>query len=163
MTITDLIRWKKSEPDREAEEQALQAPEDPFASEEQVNRMFDAFLRGVGLEPLGAFHPRVDVVETDKAIEISAELPGLEEKDIEVKLSQNVLTLSGEKRDDKGKKGHSYLRAERSYGSFKRSIPLLHDVDASQADAVFRNGVLTVTVPRTVRTQERKRITIKAQ
>ena len=132
--------------------------------------MFDDFFRGSGLEPFGSFRggwdtfsPRVDVVETDKEVKISAELPGLEEKDIDLGLSQNVLTVSGQKQEEKEEKTHHYLRAERSYGSFRRSIPLPSAVDANKADAVFRNGVLTVTLPRTVKKQARKKITIKAQ
>jgi HSP20 family protein len=171
MPITDLIPWKKAEPDRKAEERALQTRDEPLSTlEQQMNRMFADFFRGSGLEPFGAFRegwdafsPRVDVVETDKEIEISAELPGLEEEDISVGLPQNVLMISGEKREEKEEKGHNYLRAERSYGAFRESIPLPSDVDANKADAVFRNGVLTVTLPRTAKTQSRKRIAIKAQ
>ena len=123
-----------------------------------------------GLEPFGArrerweaFDPRMDVVETDKEIKVSVELPGLEENEIYVGLSRNVLTISGEKRQEKEEKGHNYLRAERSYGSFRRSIPLPSEVDASKADAEFRNGVLTVTLPRAVKAQARKRIVVKTQ
>ena len=171
MAITDLIPWKKAESDRDEEERALQRREEPLSTlEQQMDRMFDDFFRGSGLEPFGAFRegwdtfsPRVDVVETDKEIEISAELPGLEERDIEVGLSQHVLTISGEKREEKEEKGHNYLRTERSYGSFTRSIPLPSEVDVNKADDVFRNGVLTVTLPRTVKKQARKRIAIKAQ
>jgi HSP20 family protein len=171
MPITDLIPWKKREPEREEREGALQVRPDPFTTfQQQMNRMFDNFFQGSGLEPFGAFgegwdafSPQVDVVETDKEIRISAELPGLEEKDIDVGVSRNVLTISGEKRQEKEEKGHSYLRTERSYGSFKRSIPLPSEVDASKTDAVFRNGVLTVSLPRTVKAQARKRIAIKTK
>jgi HSP20 family protein len=171
MPITDLIPWKRREPDREEGGDELQVRQEPFLSfQEQMNRMFDDFFRGSGLEPLGAFRegwdafsPRVEVVQTDQEIGVSAELPGLEEKDIHVGLSQNVLTISGEKTQEKETKGRNYLRAERSYGSFRRSIPLPGEVDASKADAVFRNGVLTITLPRKVKEQARKRIAIKAK
>jgi HSP20 family protein len=122
------------------------------------------------LAPFGAFreewdvfNPRVDVVETDKEINLSVELPGLEEKDIDVRLSQNVLTISGQKRQVKEEKGHNYLHAERSYGSFRRSIPLSCKVDANKTDAVFHNGVLTVTLPKVEKVEARKKIAIKAQ
>lgn len=171
MAITDLIPWKKPESDREEEGRDLEVKEDPLLTfQQQMDRMFDDFFRGSGLEPFGArrerweaFDPRMDVVETDKEIKVSVELPGLEEKEISVGLSRNVLTISGEKRQEKEEKGHNYLRAERSYGSFRRSIPLPSEVDASKADAEFRNGVLTVTLPRMVKAQARKRITVKAQ
>jgi HSP20 family protein len=170
MAITDLIPWKKAESDREPEESALQRREDSLPTlERQMNRLFDDFFWGSGLEPFGAlregwdaFNPRVDVVETDKEIEISAELPGLEEGDIDVKLSQNVLTIIGEKREQKKEQGHNYQLAERSYGSFTRSIPLPGDVDTNSADAVFRNGVLTIVLPRKEKAQSRKRIAVKA-
>jgi HSP20 family protein len=105
----------------------------------------------------------VDVVENDKEIKVSVELPGMEEKDIDVALAQHSLTISGEKRHEKKEKGHNYLRSERSYGAFKRSVPLSSEVDAGKADAAFRNGVLTITLPRKEKAETRKRITIKAQ
>jgi HSP20 family protein len=171
MAITDLIPWKRKEPERKEEERALQVRQDPYLTfQEQMNRMFDDFFRGWGLEPFGAlregwqaFSPSVDVVETDKEIKVAVELPGLEEKEIDVSLSPTMLTISGEKRQEKEEKGHNYVRAERSYGSFKRSIPLPSEVDASKADAVFQKGVLTVTLPKAVKAEARKRIAIKAQ
>jgi HSP20 family protein len=169
MAITDLIRWKK--PESEEEERALQTREDSFFSlEQRMNRMFDDFFRGSGLEAFGAFRegwdafgPRVDVVETDKEIEISAELPGLDEKDIDVGLSQDALTISGVKRQEKEEKGQNYVHTERSYGSFRRSIPLPSEVDVNKVDAVYRNGVLTVTLPRAATAPARKKIAVKAK
>jgi HSP20 family protein len=138
--------------------------------QQQMNRMFDDLFRGPGLEPFGAFQkgwdafsPRVDVVENEKEIKVSVELPGMEEKDIDVALGQRSLTISGEKRHQKEEKGHNYRRSERSYGSFKRSLPLSSEVDADKADAAFRNGVLTVTLPRKVKAETRKKITVKTQ
>jgi HSP20 family protein len=171
MPITDLIPWKRKESDREDGEGALQVREDPFVTfQQQMNRMFDDIFQGSGREPVGvfgeawdAFSPCADVVETEKEIRVSVELPGLEEKEINVILSQRVLTVSGEKRQEKEEKGHSYVRAERSYGSFRRVIPLSCDVDASKIDAVFQKGVLTITLPKLVKVQARKRIAIKAQ
>jgi HSP20 family protein len=170
MPITDLIPWKKEDPDRAEEARALQRPEDPLLTfEQEMNRLFDDFFQDTGLAPSSAlnegwdlFSPRVDVVETDKEIKVIVELPGLEREEIDVGLSQNVLTISGEKRQEKEEKGHSYLRAERSYGSFKRSIPLPCQVDAGKTDALFRKGVLTITLPKLVKEKARRRITIKA-
>jgi HSP20 family protein len=107
-----------------------------------------------------AFSPQVDAVESDSDITVSVGLPGLEERDIDVTLSRDALTISGEKRQEKEEKGRNYLRAEPSYGSFRRSIPLLCEVDASEADAVFRKGELTITVPKMAKAQARKRIDI---
>jgi HSP20 family protein len=171
MPITDMIPWKRKEPEQEQEERGLQVRQDPYLTfQQQMNRMFDDFFRDWGLEPSPAFgggweafSPSVDVVETDKAIKVDVELPGLEEKDIDVSISRDVLTISGEKRQEKEEKKHNYVRTERSYGSFKRSIPLPGEVDAGKADAVFRKGVLTVTLPKAVKAQAQKKITIKAQ
>jgi HSP20 family protein len=170
MAITDMIPWKRKESYREEGERTLAVRQDPFLTfQEQMNRVFDDFFRGSGLEGFAfreawdAFSPSVDIVETNKEIEVSVELPGLEEKDIDVSVSKNVLTISGEKRQEKEKRGHNYVHAERSYGSFRRSIPLAGRVDASRADALFRNGVLTVTLPRTSRAETRRRIEIRAK
>ena len=94
---------------------------------------------------------------------VSVELPGLEDKDVNVSLSRDGLTISGEKRQEKEEKRRNYYRAERSYGSFKRSIPLPCEVDAGKVDAVFRKGVLTVTLPKALKAQARKRITVKTR
>ena len=171
MPITDLIPWKKKQPDQDETGGELELRQDPFvAMQQQMNRTFDEFFDRPGLEPFGAFgegwdvfSPRVDVVDTEKEIKVSVELPGMEEKDIDVALTQHSLTISGEKRHEKEEKGHNYLRSERSYGAFKRSIPLSSEVDGGKADAAFRNGVLTVTLPRKEKAETRKRIAIKAQ
>ena len=171
MPITDLIPWKKKEPDQDETGDELELRQDSFGTmQQQMNRIFDDFFRGPGLEPFGAFQegwdafsPRVDVIENEKEITVSVELPGMEEEDIDVALAQRSLTISGEKRHEKEEKGQNYLRSERSYGSFKRSIPLSSEVDAGKAQAAFRNGVLTVTLPRKEKVETRKRITVKAQ
>ena len=89
--------------------------------------------------------PATDLVETDKEIEITAELPGLEEKDIQIDLSDNVLTIRGEKREERTEEGEQRRLIERSYGSFERSLrlPFVPEDDGVTAD--FKNGVLTVT------------------
>ena len=171
MPITDLIPWRKKQPVRQEEERSLQREEHPFLTlQQEMNRLFDDFFGGRVLEPFGAlgegwdvFSPQVDVVETDKEIRVSAELPGLDDKDVEVSLSRDVLTISGEKKQEKREKGRDYYRAERSYGSFRRSIPLPAEVDADKVDAVFNKGVLTITLPKKAEAAGRKRITVKAR
>ena len=171
MPITDLIPWKKKEPVQQEEERALESAEHPLLSfQQEMNQLFDDFFGRSWMEPFGAFRegwdafsPRMDVAESDTEIVVSAELPGLDEEDIDVSLSRGMLTISGEKRQGKEEKGRNYYRVERSYGSFQRSIPLPAEVDASKVDAVFRKGVLTITLPKTGEAKGRKRIVVKSQ
>ncbi|OCJ16433.1 molecular chaperone Hsp20 [Rhizobium sp. AC44/96] len=93
--------------------------------------------------------PAVDVVEKDDAFEITAEVPGLDEKNIEVKLANGVLTIRGEKSEEKEEKDKSYHVSERHYGSFQRSFQLPEYVDADKVKAAFAKGVLKVTLPKT--------------
>jgi HSP20 family protein len=169
MPISDLIPWKKREPAQQEEERALQRADHPLLTfQQEMNRLFDDFFGRSALEPFGGlgegaglFNPRVDVAETDKGVVVSAELPGLDDEDIDVSLSQGVLTISGEKKQENEKKGRNYYHVERSYGSFQRSVPLPSEVDAGKVDAVFRKGVLTITLPKIAKAKARKRITIK--
>jgi HSP20 family protein len=95
-----------------------------------------------------AMVPRVDVSETDTELKIEAELPGIDEKDVEVVLSDGRLTIKGEKKQEKEEKKKDYHLVERSYGSFTRSIALPFEADPNQVKASFAKGVLTVTVPK---------------
>lgn len=107
--------------------------------------------------------PAVDVTEDDKGYKIEAELPGLEDKDIEVMVTGDTLVLKGEKRQEKGEKGKNTYVCERSYGSFQRAFSLPDGVDRSKIAADFSKGVLTVTLPKTAETQkQQKKIEIKA-
>lgn len=107
--------------------------------------------------------PRVDVTEDENAYEITAEMPGVEEKDVEVTVKENRLTLRGEKKSEKEEKKKDYHMTERSYGSFERSFRLPADVMADKIKADFAKGVLTLTLPKTpeAKSKERK-IAIKA-
>ena len=110
----------------------------------------------------GAFSPSVDVRETDKEIVVSAEIPGMEEKDIQVELAADGLTIRGEKRTETEDKKEGYVRKETSYGSFHRFIPLPAEVQAAKASAELKKGVLTVTLPKTPEAKaKRKKIEIK--
>jgi len=134
----------------------------------EMNRLFDDFYRGFDLEPferrLGTFTPNVDVSENDKQIKVTAELPGMDEKDIDVSLNKDSLTIKGEKKEEKEEKKKDYYRMERSYGSFSRTIPLPVEVDTDKVKAEFRKGVLTVTMPKTAKAiEETKKIPIKAE
>jgi len=107
--------------------------------------------------------PAVDFVETDKGYEITMELPGLDEKSIEVKLSNGGLVVKGEKRVEREEKNKDYFLHERHYGSFERAFRMPEGVDVEQIDAAFKNGVLTVTLPKTAEAQKpEKKIAIKS-
>ncbi len=132
----------------------VENPIDLFQNE--MNRLFDSFFtdpfgtRHV-LEPWGTneFTPRVDVVESDTDIKVTAELPGMDVKDIQISLENDSLVLSGEKKSEHEEKGKGTYRFERSFGSFQRVIPLDSEVEESKVEAQFKNGVLSVTLPKT--------------
>ena len=157
--------WRRSEsPLRRAEEHPF------FALHWEVNRMFDDFFHSFDLAPFGerkgfgAFSPSVDVREDEKEVVVKAELPGLDEKDVEVTLTDDALTIRGEKKDEKEEKGKDYWHREASYGSFRRVVPLPKGINTEKADARFKNGVLTVTLPRLEEAKAKgKRIPVKAE
>ena len=126
---------------------------EPFGTlRRDMERLFEGFSRDFGWAvPAGAGMaetPRIDVAETDTELRIEAELPGVEEKDLEVVLSDGRLTIKGEKKAEKEEKKKDYHLVERSYGSFARSIGLPFEADSSKVKASFAKGVLTVTVPK---------------
>ena len=140
---------------------------DPFtALHREMDRLFDDFTRGFGVPALageGLLTPRIDVAETDKDVELTAELPGMEEKDVEVTLVGDLLTVRGEKKREKEEKGKDYQLVERSYGSFVRHLRLPFDAQSDKVSATFKNGVLTVKVGKPKEVQAKTvKIPIKA-
>lgn len=158
------------EPQRGTHSWALQAWHPVESLRREMDRLFEDFDRGFSLMPfrragfdLSPFWqreriptsmPAVDVAETDKAYEIVAELPGLDEKDIEVKLANGGLTIKGEKHEEKEKKEKDYYLSERRFGSFERYFEVPEGVDAEKIEASFKKGVLTVTLPKTPEAQK---------
>jgi HSP20 family protein len=150
MTIKDLIPWNKG---RSLPVNGSEDHLHPFlAMHREMNRMFDDMFRGFDLAPLsmdrrfGAVGwPIIDIDDTGKEIRITAELPGLDEKDVELQIANGVLSISGEKKSETENKERRF--SERFFGRFERRIAL-EDVDEQQAQASFRNGVLTVIVPK---------------
>lgn len=140
----------------------------PFDSfRQEMNRLMDGFFQGFNMRPFEtrstAFTPHVDVVDKGKAVEVSVELPGMDEKDIEVSLTKEALVVKGEKKEEKEEKGKDYYRSERSYGSFTRSIALPEGIDAEGGEASFKKGVLKVTLPKTKEAvKEAKKIAVKS-
>ncbi|HRV45498.1 MAG TPA: Hsp20/alpha crystallin family protein [Smithellaceae bacterium] len=144
-----------------------QAGEHPFLPiQREMNRLFDDFFRDFNLKPLGkvwtsGFEPSMDVWENDKKIHIKAELPGLDEKDIDVTLTPDALTIRGEKKEEKEDKGNDYWYKETSYGSFQRSIALPEGIHQEKVEAKFKNGVLHIEIPWLEGARPGKKITVK--
>lgn len=144
---------------------------DPFALlRREVDDLFRDFSRGfkapAWVGGTSAFSPDINVSETDGELRITADLPGLSEKDVEVTLTGRTLTVRGEKKteheDKSDDKGRVFHRVERSYGSFQRTMTLPFDLDPSQVTAEFKSGVLTVALPKPAETAtQAKRIEIK--
>jgi HSP20 family protein len=142
---------------------------DPFLSlHREINRMFDDVFRGTGMQPAtgdsqgrSLVNASIDVAETDKEIRITAELPGVAEQDVEVMLQDDLLTIRGEKKQERKDEKESYHFVERSYGRFQRSIRLPFQADPEQVQARFENGVLTVTVPKSERQERSRRIQVQ--
>jgi HSP20 family protein len=137
----------------------------PFGSfSREVDRLFDDVGRGWALAPFrfyepknaGDLVPRLDVSETEREVKVTAELPGMDEKDVTVTLEGDVLTLRGEKKADAEEKGKNFHRVERTYGSFQRVVTLPVEVDATKVAAGFKKGVLTVTLAKSPAAQTRK-------
>lgn len=166
MNLRNLVPWSR----RNSAPAALT----PMLSlQDEINRMFDEVWRGFGtptalpgnwrgaLGPTFAGWPAVDVQESDNAVEVSFELPGLTDDDVELVLENDTLTVKGEKREEKSDKTTGY--SERAYGAFERSVALPSGLLTDKAEASFKNGVLMVSIPKSKETQSRaKRIPIKA-
>jgi HSP20 family protein len=163
MNVRDLIPWgRESSP---APTVYRNEPTSPFLSlHREVNRLFDEAFRDFGTPSLFGrmpTWPSVEIIETDAEMRVSAELPGLEEKDVEVLMEDGVLTLRGEKKSQVEDKARQF--SERYYGRFERRIPLGHEVEQDKVSAEFRNGVLTVTLPKSAEAARGRRIPINGE
>ena len=148
---------------------------DPFmALHREMNRLFDDVFRGKSLTTFGEgesagaisnfINAHMNVSETENEFRITTELPGVTEKDIDVRLEDDVLTIQGEKKIEQSQGGEkeNFHFVERSYGNFQRSLRLPAAVDPEQVKADFRNGVLTVTLPKTGQQERSRKIKIQA-
>lgn len=165
MSVRDLIPWGRS--NNRAPVPYRDDDRSPFLSlHREMNRVFDDFFRDfdmrlpmMGGAGFNGGWPSIDVSETEKDVTITAELPGMEEKDVELLLQDGILTLKGEKRSETEGKDRQF--SERYYGRFERHIPLGTEVKADKAEARFKNGVVTVTLPKNLDAQPKaKRIAI---
>ncbi len=128
----------------------------PFYSlQREMNSLFDNFFRGFDSVPhgltadgVGIFSPSIDVKENEKEFIIKAELPGVNEKNIDVTVTNDSVTIKGEKKEEKEDKDKNYYYMERSYGSFCRVIPLEAEIESGKAEARFKNGILDIKIPK---------------
>jgi HSP20 family protein len=170
MAVRDLIPWGRT---RTSVPSLMPGEEvSPFMTlHREMNRLFDDMLSRfdpgmpslVGRTPgwAGAGWPSVEVNATDNEVRVSAELPGMDEKDIEVLVDNDVLTIRGEKKSETEDKDRRF--SERYYGRFERSLALPFEVDEEKAEASFKNGVLTVTIPKSATAKDTaKRIAVNA-
>ena len=162
MSMRDLIPWGRSS---ETAPVPLRSSEvTPLVSlRREVDRLFDDFFRwpAAGFSDTAGIWPSIDIREDDREVHVSAELPGMSERDIELLAQDGVMTIRGEKNSETGDKDRGY--SERWFGRFERRIPLPAGVDEEQANAIFRDGVLSVTFPRTTQAVARRRIPINAE
>jgi len=168
MAMRDLIPWNNNRGREVSVRRGEEAT--PFLTlHREMNRLFDDVFRGFDIAPFGSDRsfertmswPNIEVNETDKQVNVIAELPGLEEKDVEVELADGALAIRGEKKTESEDKDR--LFSERYYGRFERRIPV-DDVEQDKVSASFKNGVLTVTLPKSPASQQKvKRIAINGK
>ncbi len=159
-----VIPWKRK---TEVQKPTASAEHPLLGLHRQMNDLFEGFFRDFGGAGLPARRggdraweevmPRIDVAEAGDAVQVTAELPGMDEKDIEVTLEGGALTIRGEKKQEREEKKKNYYFSERSYGSFHRVLPLPEGIDESKVKAQFKKGVLTVSLPRTERAKSRQK------
>ncbi len=168
MSVRDLIPWGRS--NNQVPTVFRDDDRNPFLSlHREMNRLFDDVFRGLdsrgpafgSLPSFSAAWPNVEISNSDKEVKVTAEIPGLEEKDLEVLLDNGVLTLKGEKRSEVQDKDRQF--SERFYGHFERRIPLGVEVEEDKIEARFKNGVLNIVLPKSPKAQSQvKRIAIKS-
>jgi len=140
-----LVRWN---PARD-----LSAfPSDVLSMRKEFDRLFDSFFHGDNSDATSAFTsawiPAVDIAEREKDFVVKMELPGVKKEDVRVTMQEGILTIKGEKKQEKESKGSDYHRVERSYGSFQRSFTLPTALRPGDIDASFADGVLNITLPK---------------
>ena len=127
-----------------------------FGLHREIDRLFNEFAQGAGANGAPAkLIPNIDIAETDKAIEVSAEMPGLERKDIDISIEDDTLTIRGEKIEE-DQKDKNVQHSERSYGVFMRVLQLAAGVDPSKVEATMSNGVLKITIPKPAKPEPKK-------
>jgi HSP20 family protein len=165
MAITDLIPWGRG---RDMTTRRSEDYNPILTLHREMNRLFDDVFRGFDAAPFGNRFfegrmnwPSIEVSTTDKDVKVTAELPGLNESDVQVELANGVLSIRGEKKTETDDKDRRF--SERYYGRFERHIPV-EDVDQEKVSAAFKNGVLTITMPKLPQAESKvKRIAVNAK
>lgn len=138
-------------------------PSEVSSLQREMNRVFDSFFRTDETSPgLSLWSPSVDIAERDDAYTVSVELPGVKKDDIAVSIENNILTITGEKKQEEKVPQGSWRRVERIYGSFQRSFTLPATVKADAIEAKFEDGILRVTVPKADEARQ-KQIEVKVR
>ena len=154
MATTDIIPWNRNRTLATRPQDVV----DPFNMlRRDIDRVFGDFLgdwrwpdrMNMLDRQMGSFLPEIDVKETDKEFRVTADLPGLHEKDLEVTFVEGALSIKGEKRQEHEEERGNMFHSERRYGAFERMIPLSSDIDLNKAKASFKKGVLKITLPET--------------
>jgi HSP20 family protein len=167
MALKDLMVWNRGH--NVPSHRDFFAPVDSLRKE--MDRVFEGLFSDFGdfssslfkMDSKPSFSPRLNMSEGDNEIEVSAELPGIEEKDIQVTLKDGVLSIKGEKKMEEKKKEQSFYRVERHYGSFHRSVRIPEGIEADQIKASFRDGVLKINLPKSEKEDKNiKRIEVKS-
>jgi HSP20 family protein len=164
--VKELLPLNKNENDLPVRQQASEHP--VAALQRETNRLFDDFFRrslspfpsaftGLGDLSAGAGWPRIDIDESAREVRVTADLAGLDRKDVDVSVADGVLTIRGEKKHEDEDVGRHHYRRERYYGSFSRSVQVPPDVELERVEAKMKNGVLQVTMPKLKDRQSRGR------
>jgi len=159
MTLKDMVSGKKK---GEMESTRREFP--LYGIQRDINRIFDDFFKefNIGFYEENRFAPKIDMTETEKEIVVRAEIPGVNEKEIDISLTQDMLTIKGEKKLEKEEKNENYYHLERSYGKFQRSVHLPVRVNENQVKAEYKNGILKIVLPKSGETKPNtKKIEVK--
>jgi HSP20 family protein len=172
MTLKDIVPWRWGglrhwENDDRPYESFLREMD---TLHEEMNRLFESFWKDSGSRnfltrpwQVDDLTPRVDETEDEKAFHVKVELPGMDEEDVDITLSDSVLTIRGEKKREKEEEGKDFYRSERSFGTFRRSLPVPVEVEESKIEARFEKGVLYIELPKSREAQSKiKHIPVKA-
>jgi HSP20 family protein len=166
MKVTDLLPWSRGK--RGAPGMRGEGGNAAITMQSDIHRAFENLWHALEQPTLSSWGrafaaglPRVDVHEDDKALEVVAELPGMERKDVDISMTDGFLTIRGNKKIEREEEDEGYVLRERSFGQVERVVPLPEGLDLNSAKAKFRNGALTITIPKAERSRrEAKRIPV---